>query len=250
MNKIEEKNKLRDEIKEELEKELKVLIRGVTGEIRDMILNKDDKILLNNNFSRFKVEVREIYKELEECLSNEKIISNTFKLDLTERERKELEKHLNKLNKEINVLKQLILSYGSRLAKFYIPLLDANFSEGEIIKLLGGKYNEAKRIKKIYYQRRVHKKSLTFNFIINRIEYECKAGKCKEIWEGYCWEMPLFNCLNEYVFNAVRKDIKIYQELLNYQSNTLGNKVFDSIIDEDGFFVRCQRFTRILNINK
>jgi archaellum component FlaC len=85
--------------------------------------------------------------------------------------RKELEEYIECIKEQVECLSSKISSYGALLINTYIPFMDKYFNEHEIIQIIGGSYEQCKRIKEFYDKNCTGTESLTDSFIIHHGEY-------------------------------------------------------------------------------
>lgn len=205
----EELNEIREKyIKVFSEKEADRAMRIFHGKPQD-----DDRLFLSNRFIDIKLKLKQAYKYLD-------IVYDLRKL-LPEDKEEELLGFISEYESYIN-------DCAKSLVDLLIPQIDKYFSADEIVQLISGNYEEVKRIKEWYSKEKTGTPSVATSYIIHHAEYRWRKGRCKDFVDCPRWEMPLFNCISDYMLEEIRKVPKFHNEMLQFEENLFGEAMIYS----------------------
>ena len=241
ITKFKSKEQRENEIIEELrefysEREFNRLKRIFKNEVEGT-----DRLFISNNVVKIKFELRKIYKELDYLYEKRRYTENILECDFDDETRKQLEEYIECIKEQVECLSSKISSYGTLLINTYIPFMDKYFNEHEIIQIIGGSYEQCKRIKKYYDKHNTGTRSLTDSFIVHHGEYRWRRGLSKEFINCPRWEMPLFECVSNYMLEAIRKNSKLRAE---------SDKVFEDIFGEAMVYATTDSQGNIISVEK
>ncbi|WP_373205848.1 hypothetical protein [Clostridium tertium] len=250
---IEYKNKeqIKDEGMEELrqffsEKDFNRWVR-----INKNAAEGNDRIAISNNFLKLKFKLRDIYKDLDKCYKEKRRTKEVLDLDyIDESTRKEYLDYYNKVDELIKNYKTQLNSLGYVLVNLYVPMLDRYFNKKEIAQLIGGSYEQIKRIDEWYEKRETGTKSITDSYIIHHGEYRWRKGRCKDFIDCSKWEMPLFNCMSDHMWETINDDPKLKNEMDNKFEEMFSDSMVNATIDEKGNVIAVEKVIQELSIRE
>ena len=136
------------------------------------------------------------------------------------------------------------------IVDFYIPMLDKYFSEHEIIQLIGGSYEQCKRIKEYYDKHDTGTRSLTDSFIIHHGEYRWRKGLSKDFIDCERWEMPLFECVTKYMWQAINNNPKAKADMDNVFEDMFGSAMSHITTDSKVNIISAEKIYQDLTANE
>lgn len=207
-----------------------------------------DRIFISNNVISIKFKLREIYKKLDSLYDDRKHTEDILKCDLNVEIRKQLEEYLEYTKEYVSNLESKISSYGALLINIYIPLMDKYFTEHEIIQIIGGSYEQCKRIKKYYDKHDTGTRSLTDSFIVHHGEYRWRRGLSKDFIDCPRWEMPLFECVSEYLFETIRNNSKLKAGMDKVTEDLFGDAMIYATIDSQGNIISAEKIYQDMTV--
>lgn len=187
------------------EKEADRAIRVVLGEAKG-----DDRLFISNQLVNIKFKLKKTYKYLDTVYSLKEVLPEDFEEELLE--------YIDEYNNHIN-------SCAKVLIDVILPKLDKYFSDDEIIQLISGNHEEVKKIKEWYSKEEKEMTSPSTLYIVHHAEYRWRKGRSKDFVDCPSWEMPLFNCVSDYMIGEIRKVPKFHNEMLEFQENLFGESM-------------------------
>lgn len=250
---IEYKNKeqRRDEELEELrqffsEKEFERWIR-----INKNAAEGNDRIAISNGLINLKFKLKNIYKNLDEWYKERKRTKRILDLEYIDKStRKEYLDYSNEIEKLIENYKSQINSLGFVLINLYEPMLDRYFNKREIAQLIGGSYEQIKRIDEWYEKRETGTMSISNSYIIHHGEYRWRKGRYKDFIDCPNYEMPLFNCMSDYMWKSINDDPKARVEMNNKFEEMFSDSMVNATIDEKGNVIAVEKLIQELSIRE
>lgn len=220
-------------------------IRMLKGEMQG-----NDRLYISNKLIKVKRSLIKGYKKLDYCSSEIKEAKRIIESDAAEKYKIESEEHIESMEKIIKEIKDYIISCGDVIINAYIPLIDKYFSEKEIIQILSGSYSQARRIKEFYDKQEKGARSLTDSFIIHHIEYRWRKGRDKGFIDCPDWEMPLFNCVSTYIWQAIKNNPKARADMNKFQEEMFGDAMVCTTTDSQGNIIEAEKLFQNLTHNE
>lgn len=245
------KEQIRDEKMEDLraffsEKDFNRWVR-----INKNAAEENDRIAISNNFLKLKFNLREIYKDLDIRYKDKKRAKKVLELEYIDKNtKKQYLEYINKLDKLIEIYKNQINSLGYVLVNLYVPMLDKYFNKKEIAQLIGGSYEQIKRIDEWYKKRETGTKSITDSYIIHHGEYRWRKGRGKDFIDCPNWEMPLFNCMSDYMWKAINDNPKARAEMDNKFEEVFSDSMVNATIDSNGNVIAVEKIIQELSVRE
>ena len=176
-----------------------------------------DRLFFSNLLIDMKFSLREIFKKQKECFDQLESTRISLELGGSKKELQSLKKYENTLVEYKDILKKQILNYGSTLVNIIIPEINNHFTEDEIIQLVGGPEDEAKKIKEVMTEidLKNSEKGFAFNLIFHRGEYRLRKGRSKDFIDCPKWEMPLFWAVSDYIYKEINSNPELKHEMDN-----------------------------------
>lgn len=193
------------------EKETDRAMRLFFGEIKG-----NDRLFISNRLIDVKFKLKKVYKNLD-VIYNYLNAMNSIEA-LPKNEEEELLGYIDEYKKYINTC-------GEALVDVILPEIDKYFSDDEIIQLISGNHEEVKKIKEWYSKKEEEITSLSTIYIVHHAEYRWRKGRSKDFVDCPSWEMPLFNCVSDYMIGEIRKVPKFHNEMLEFQKNLFGESM-------------------------
>ena len=193
------------------EKEADRAIRVFSEELKG-----DDRLFISNRLVDIKFKLKKAYKDLD-VIYNYLNAMNSIEA-LPKNEEEELLGYIDEYKKYINTC-------GEALVDVILPEIDKHFSDDEIIQLISGNHEEVKKIKEWYSKKEEEMTSLSTLYIVHHAEYRWRKGRSKDFVDCPSWEMPLFNCVSDYMLGEIRKVPKFHNEMLEFQENLFGESM-------------------------
>lgn len=211
----------------------------------------NDRIAISNNFLNLKFKLRAIYKDLDKWHKEKRRTKEVFDLDyISKSTREEYLDYYNAIDKLIENYNTQLNSLGYVLVNLYVPMLDRYFNKKEIAQLIGGSYEQIKRIDEWYEKRETGTKSITDSYIIHHGEYRWRKGRCKDFIDCPKWEMPLFNCMSAYMWKSINDDPKARNEMDNKFEEMFSESMVNATIDEKGNVIAVEKVIQELSIRE
>lgn len=211
----------------------------------------NDRIAISNNFLKLKFKLVNIYKDLDNYRKEKKKASKVLELEFidknTERQYKE---YINKLDNLIENYNNQLNSLGYVLVNLYVPMLDKYFNKKEIVQLIGGSYEQIKKIDEWYKKRETGTRSITDSYIIHHGEYRWRKGRSKDFIDCPNWEMPLFNCMSDYMWKAINDNPKTRAEMDNKFEEMFQDSMVNVTIDPNGNIIATEKVIQELSIKE
>ena len=193
------------------EKETDRAMKLFFGEIKG-----NDRLFISNRLIDVKFKLKKVYKNLD-VIYNYLNAMNSIEA-LPKNEEEELLGYIDEYKKYINTC-------GKALVDVILPEIDKYFSDDEIIQLISGNHEEVKKIKEWYSKKEEEITSLSTIYIVHHAEYRWRKGRSKDFVDCPSWEMPLFNCVSDYMLGEIRKVPKFHNEMLEFQENLFGESM-------------------------
>ena len=206
-----------------------------------------DRLLISNLLIETKFRLRQIYREFD---SYEDELNNANKvlesgIVIGKRNTKAYEGYKKKLEKLLDLYKEELNANGLLLV-YLVELIDKYFSNDEMIQLLGGEYTQANRIKEFYDKTETGTKSLCESYIIHHIEYRWKKGRSKDFIDCPRYEMPLFNCLSDYIWKCIKEDSKLRMKMDRVTEELFSECMVNVTCDENGNVIEAEKVIKEL----
>lgn len=213
------------------------LQRIALGKIRP-----SDKMLISNNFIGIKFTLKFLYKILdnyiEEITNIEMLLSN---IPLHYQKRNNLIVKSEKISDKIDIINSSLLVLGKMLFDTYIPLLDLHFKRHEIIQLLGGNNSSIEFTKGCIDNSTID--SDTLSFIINNIEIRKQRGMNKNLAHLRKWEMPLLNCILNYITVSSHANPQNMIKTSDFLTNIFEGTMVSATFDNEGNIIHTENIT-------
>ncbi|MFQ8892713.1 MAG: hypothetical protein ACLR8H_10080 [Clostridium sp.] len=193
------------------EKETDRAMRLFFGEIKG-----NDRLFISNRLIDVKFKLKKTYKNLDIIYKYLNAMNSIEALPKNEEE--ELLGYIDEYKKYINTC-------GEALVDVILPEIDKHFSDDEIIQLISGNHEEVKKIKEWYAKEEEEMTSISTIYIVHHAEYRWRKGRSKDFVDCPSWEMPLFNCVSDYMLGEIRKVPKFHNEMLEFQENLFGESM-------------------------
>lgn len=245
------KEQMRDEKMEELreffsEKDFNRWVR-----INKNAAEGNDRIAISNSFINLKIKLRDIYKDLDKWYEEIRRVKEVLDLDYINKSiRKEYLDYYNEIDKLIENYKTQLNSLGYVLVNLYVPMLDRYFNKKEIAQLIGGSYEQIKRIDEYQSKKETGTSSITKAYIIHHGEYRCRKGRSKDFIDCLDYEMPLFNCMSDYIWKSINDDPKLRNEVDNKFEEMFSDSMMNATIDENGNVIAVEKVIQELSIKE
>lgn len=211
----------------------------------------NDRIAISNNFLNLKFKLRDIYKDLDKWYKEKRRTKEVLDLDyIDESTRKKYLDYYNAVNKLIKNYKTQLNSLGYVLANLYVPMLDKYFNKKEIAQLIGGSYEQIKRIDEFQARKETGTRSITEAYIIHHAEYRWKKGRNKDFIDCPNWEMPLFWCMSDYMWKAIEEDPKLSNEMDKQFEEMFSDCMVNATIDEKGNVIAVEKVIQELSVRE
>lgn len=210
-----------------------------------------DRIAISNNFLKLKFKLVNIYKNLDKWYERKRRAKRMLDLEYIDKStRKEYLDYYNSVDKLIENYNSQLNSLGYVLVNLYIPMLDKYFNKKEIAQLIGGSYEQIKRIDEWYKKRETGTKSITDSYIIHHGEYRWRKGRSKDFIDCPDWEMPLFHCMSDYMWKTINDDPKARAEMDNKFEEMFAECMVNATIDEKGNVIAVEKAIQELSIRE
>lgn len=211
----------------------------------------NDRIAISNNFLNLKFKLRDIYKDLDKWYKEKRRTEEVLDLDYVSKSTKEeYLDYYNAVDKLIKNYKTQLNSLGYVLVNLYVPMLDKYFNKKEIAQLIGGSYEQIKRIDEFQAKKETGTRSITEAYIIHHGEYRWRKGRSKDFIDCPDYEMPLFNCMSDYIWKEINDDPKLKNEMDNKFEEMFSDSMVNATIDEKGNVIAVEKVIQELSIRE
>ena len=211
----------------------------------------NDRIAISNNFLKLKFKLVNIYKDLDICYKDKKRAKKVLELEYIDNNtKKQYQEYINKLDNLIENYNTQLNSLGYVLVNLYVPMLDKYFNKKEIAQLIGGPYEQIKEIDEFQSRKETGTRSITEAYIIHHAEYRWRKGRSKDFIDCPNWEMPLFNCMSDYMWKAINDDPKLRSEMDNKFEELFSESMVNATIDEKGNIIAVEKVIQELSIRE
>lgn len=139
---------------------------------------------------------------------------------------------------------------GATIIDSFVPMLDKYFTEHEIIQIIGGSYEQAKRIKEWRDKNETGNMLLTESLIMHHVEYRWRKGRGKDYLTCPRWEMPLFECVSSYVWDVINSDPKAKADMDKVFEDIFGEAMVYTTTDSQGNIISTEKVIQKLTINE
>ena len=246
-SKIKFDKQLNEMLKENPGLQTERLIRLIKGEELE-----DDRLYISNGLVKLKFGIRKVYKRLDDfCIPEinkvQKILDDER---LSQSLKEDYKKYLAELNQYKDDANSYLMKCGSVIIDSFMPMLDKYFTEHEIIQIIGGSYEQAKRIKEYYDKHNTGTRSLTDSFIMHHIEYRWRKGRSKDYLTCPRWEMPLFECASTYVWDVINSDSKAKADMDRAFRDIFSDNMIYVTKDSQGNIISAEKVIQELTINE
>ncbi|WP_066889375.1 hypothetical protein [Clostridium nigeriense] len=212
---------------------------------------ENDRIAISNNFLKLKFKLINIYKDLDTCYKDKKRAKGVLDLDYIDKNtKKEYLDYYSAIDKLIENYKTQLNSLGYVLVNLYVPMLDKYFNKKEIAQLIGGSYEQIKRIDEYQSKKETGTSSITKAYIIHHGEYRWRRGRNKDFIDCPNYEMPLFNCMSDYMWKAINDDPKLRNKMDNKFEEMFSDSMVSATIDENGNVIAVEKVIQELSIRE
>lgn len=194
-----------------------------------------DRILISNLFIKTKFQLRNLYKSLDHYWDELKLCNADIEKGLTKESLEKHEKYKQALENARTASFDSLKAYGQYLVDGLIPLLNTYFTEHEIVQLVSGSTRKAEEIKSTIDRLDLkNKRGFAFNFIYHHGEYRWKRGRSKDFIDCPSWEMPLFNCMSDYILHEIENNPKLKQASDEVFEEMFGDAMVYATFDNEG----------------
>ena len=211
----------------------------------------NDRLAISNNFLNLKFKLRNIYKDLDIRYEDKKRAKKILELEYIDKNtKKQYQDYIKQLDDLIENYNTQLNSLGYVLINLYVPMLDKYFNKKEIAQLIGGSYEQIKRIDEFQARKETGTRSITEAYIIHHAEYRWKKGRNKDFIDCPNWEMPLFWCMSDYMWKAIEEDPKLSNEMDKQFEKMFSDCMVNAIIDEKGNVIAVEKVIQELSIRE
>ncbi|CAI3564164.1 hypothetical protein CNEO2_1980001 [Clostridium neonatale] len=193
-----------------------------------------------------------MYKELDDFYIPE--INRVRKIledkKLSRRFKEDYKNYLEELNQYRDSANSYLMDCGATIIDSFVPMLDKYFTEHEIIQIIGGSYEQAKRIKEWRDKNETGNMLLTESLIMHHVEYRWRKGRGKDYLTCPRWEMPLFECVSSYVWDVINSDPKAKADMDKVFEDIFGEAMVYTTTDSQGNIISTEKVIQKLTINE
>ncbi|CAI3606680.1 hypothetical protein [Clostridium neonatale] len=251
------KEQLAEEKKVKLEKQIDEMLKERPGLQTERLIRllkggdlKDDRLYISNGLVKLKFGIRKVYKELDDFYIPE--INRVRKIledkKLSRRFKEDYKNYLEELNQYRDSANSYLMDCGATIIDSFVPMLDKYFTEHEIIQIIGGSYEQAKRIKEWRDKNETGNMLLTESLIMHHVEYRWRKGRGKDYLTCPRWEMPLFECVSSYVWDVINSDPKA--DMDKVFEDIFGEAMVYTTTDSQGNIISTEKVIQKLTINE
>lgn len=253
------KEQLAEEKKVKLEKQIDEMLKERPGLQTERLIRllkggdlKDDRLYISNGLVKLKFGIRKVYKELDDFYIPE--INRVRKIledkKLSRRFKEDYKNYLEELNQYRDSANSYLMDCGKAIIDSFVPMLDKYFTEHEIIQIIGGSYEQAKRIKEWRDKSETGNMLLTESLIMHHVEYRWRKGRGKDYLTCPRWEMPLFECVSSYVWDVINSDPKAKADMDKVFEDIFGEAMVYTTTDSQGNIISTEKVIQKLTINE
>ena len=253
------KDQLAEEKKVNLEKQIDEILKERPGLQTERLIRllkggdlKDDRLYISNGLVKLKFGIRKVYKELDDFYIPE--INRVRKIledkKLSRRFKEDYKNYLEELNQYRDSANSYLMDCGATIIDSFVPMLDKYFTEHEIIQIIGGSYEQAKRIKEWRDKNETGNMLLTESLIMHHVEYRWRKGRGKDYLTCPRWEMPLFECVSSYVWDVINSDPKAKADMDKVFEDIFGEAMVYTTTDSQGNIISTEKVIQKLTINE
>ena len=253
------KEQLAEEKKVKLEKQIDEMLKERPGLQTERLIRllkggdlKDDRLYISNGLVKLKFGIRKVYKELDDFYIPE--INRVRKIledkKLSRRFKEDYKNYLEELNQYRDSANSYLMDCGATIIDSFVPMLDKYFTEHEIIQIIGGSYEQAKRIKEWRDKNETGNMLLTESLIMHHVEYRWRKGRGKDYLTCPRWEMPLFECVSSYVWDVINSDPKAKADMDKVFEDIFGEAMVYTTTDLQGNIISTEKVIQKLTINE
>lgn len=253
------KEQLAEEKKVKLEKQIDEMLKERPGLQTERLIRllkggdlKDDRLYISNGLVKLKFGIRKVYKELDDFYIPE--INRVRKIledkKLSRRFKEDYKNYLEELNQYRDSANSYLMDCGATIIDSFVPMLDKYFTEHEIIQIIGGSYEQAKRIKEWRDKNETGNMLLTESLIMHHVEYRWRKGRGKDYLTCPRWEMPLFECVSSYVWDVINSDPKAKAGMDKVFEDIFGEAMVYTTTDSQGNIISTEKVIQKLTINE
>jgi len=208
-----------------------------------------DRLLISNLFIDAKFKLREIYKKLSYYNSEINHSKKRIEIGLTKESLDQHEKYIQCLDDAVKEIHTELKLYGNCLLNALIPLLNAFFTDDEVIQLVGGSVKAAVEIKSTMDKLELkNKQEFVFNYIYCHGEYRWQKGRAKDFIDCERWEMPLFHCISDYILHEIENNPKLKQATDKKMEELFGDSMVYATYDNDGNIVSTEKVIQDIKV--
>lgn len=253
------KEQLAEEKKVKLEKQIDEMLKERPGLQTERLIRllkggdlKDDRLYISNGLVKLKFGIRKVYKELDDFYIPE--INRVRKIledkKLSRRFKEDYKNYLEELNQYRDSANSYLMDCGATIIDSFVPMLDKYFTEHEIIQIIGGSYEQAKRIKEWRDKNETGNMLLTESLIMHHVEYRWRKGRGKDYLTCPRWAMPLFECVSSYVWDVINSDPKAKADMDKVFEDIFGEAMVYTTTDSQGNIISTEKVIQKLTINE
>lgn len=211
----------------------------------------NDRIAISNNFLKLKFKLVNIYKDLDICYKDKKRAKKVLELEYIDNNtKKQYQEYINKLDNLIENYNTQLNSLGYVLVNLYVPMLDKYFNKKEIAQLIGGPYEQIKEIDEFQSRKETGTRSITEAYIIHHAEYRWRKGRSKDFIDCPNWEMPLFNCMSDYILGEIHKNSEASNKMSNVFEEMFGEALSTVTFDSNGNVTNIEKVIQEVSIKE
>lgn len=212
---------------------------------------ENDRIAISNGFIGLKFKIRDLYKDLDTCYKKNKIAKDVLELESIDSDiRKQYIEYIYELNNYIDRCQKILNTLAGVLINLYIPLIDKHFNKKEIIQIIGGSYEEVNKINAFIERKETGTNSITESYIIHHVEYRWRKGRSKDFIDCPNWEMPLFNCISDYMLEEIHKNSEASNKMSNIFEEMFGEYSSSVTLDSNGNVINIEKIIQEVSIKE
>ncbi|MDU7363902.1 hypothetical protein [Clostridium sp.] len=211
----------------------------------------NDRLAISNNFLNLKFKLRKIYKNLDIRYEDKKRAKRALELEYIDKNtKKQYQDYIKQLDDLMENYKIQLNSLGFVLINLYVPMLDKYFNKKEISQLIGGSYEQIKRIDEWKEKKETGTRSIAEAYIIHHGEYRWRKGRSKDFIDCPDWEMPLFWCMSDHMHKAIKENPKLSNEMDKQFEEMFSDCIVDATIDEKGNVIAVEKVIQELSVRE
>lgn len=211
----------------------------------------DDRIAISNGLVGLKFELRGLYKDIDYLIKERNRSHSILRCESISYDTKlEIEKHIGDLNNLMESYQRILNTLGEVLIKLYTPLLDKYFNKEEIVQIISGSYEKVNEIDDFIEREETGTNSITESYIIHHAEYRWKKGRSKNFIDCPKWEMPLFNCMSNYMLEEIHKNPESSNKMSSLFEEMFPESLNNVTLDSNGNIISIEKVIQEVSIRE